>query len=80
MCLREEEETEEAVEAREGEEGEEEEEKEEEGDRGSPLHSHTEPPPRSHPPPHARARFPALRTRHCSLRLPGPVRNRGSRT
>lgn len=44
------EETEEAVEAREEEEGEE---KREEGDRGSPLHSHTQPPPWSHPPPHA---------------------------
>lgn len=50
VCLREEEETEEAVEAREEEEGEE---KREEGDRGSPLHSHTQPPPWSHPPPHA---------------------------
>lgn len=78
MCLgEEEEETEEAVEAREEEEGEEE--KREEGDRASPLHSHTEPPPWSHPPPHA-ARFPAPRTRHCSLGLLGPVRNRGSGT
>lgn len=60
MCLgEEEEETEEAVEAREEEE-EGEEEKREEGDRASPLHSHTEPPPWSHPPPHA-ARFPAPR-------------------
>lgn len=76
MCLGEEEETEEAEEAREEEEGEEE---KREGDRASPLHSHTEPPPWSHPPPHA-ARFPALRTRHCSLGLLGPVRNRGSGT
>lgn len=79
MCLGEEEETEEAVEAREEEE-EGEEEKREEGDRASPLHSHSESPPWSHPPPHA-ARFPALRTRHyCSLGLLGPVRNRGSGT
>lgn len=65
VCLREEEETEEAVEAREEEEGEEEE-KEEEGDRGSPLHSHTEPPPWSHPPPHA-ARASLLRGRDIVL-------------
>lgn len=79
MCLREEEETEEeAVEAREEEE-EGEEETREEGDRASPLHSHTEPPPRSRPPPHA-ARFSAPRTRHCSLGLLGPVRDRGSGT
>lgn len=63
--MREEEETEEAVEAREEEEGEEEE-KEEEGDRGSPLHSHTEPPPWSHPPPHA-ARPSLLRGRDIVL-------------
>jgi hypothetical protein len=79
VCLREEEETEEAVEAREEEEGEEEE-KEEEGDRGSPLHSHTEPPPWSHPPLHA-ARASLLRGRDIVLlRLPGAVRNRGSGT
>lgn len=58
MCLREEE----AVEAREEEEGAEEEKTEEEGDRASPLHSHTEPPPSSHPPSHA-ARSLRLRRR-----------------
>lgn len=65
VCLREEEETEEAVETREEEEGEEEE-KKEEGDRGSPLHSHTEPPPWSHPSLHA-ARASLLRGRDIVL-------------